>query len=93
MLLCNARLQARYANGSRFEPYAILTGGYSVIWRNGDDAASGPVVGGALGLRARVAGTHAIFTELAYQKGLRTFDGGAYGPSYLIIGAGWQVGI
>ena len=93
MLLGNARVQVRYPNRSRFEPYAILTGGYSVIWRSGDDAASGPVAGGALGLRARVAGTHAIFAELTYQKGFQTLDGGAYGPSYLIIGAGWQVGI
>jgi hypothetical protein len=93
MLLGNARLQVRYPNRSRFEPYAVLASGYSVICRSGADAASGPVAGGALGLRARVAGWHAIFTELTYQKGFQTVDGGAYGPSYLIIGAGWQVGI
>ena len=93
MLLCNARLQVRYPNRSRFEPYAVLASGYSVICRSGADAASGPVAGGALGLRARVAGTHAIFAELTYQKGFQSLDGGAYGPSYLIIGAGWQVGI
>ena len=79
--------------GRAVQPYAMLTGGYSVIWRSEADAASGPVVGGVLGLRVKVAGMHAIFSELSYQKGFQTLDSGAYGPSYLIIGAGWQVGI
>lgn len=93
MLVGNVRLQVRYPNRSILEPYAVLSGGYSVIWRSEADAAWGPVAGGVLGLRTKVAGAHAIFGELSYQKGFQALNGGAYGPSYLIIGAGWQVGI
>ena len=86
-----ARLQAQYP-GRVIEPYAIATGGYSLIWRVGTSRASGPVVGATLGLRLRFAKQHAVFGELGYQKGFQRVDGGAYGPSYLITGAGWQVG-
>jgi hypothetical protein len=92
MLLLDARLQVRYPSEGRFEPYAIATGGYSVIWRADTSSASGPAVGGTFGLRVKFAGGHAVFAEVSYQKGFQTADGGAYRPSYVIISAGWQVG-
>ena len=91
MLTLAGRLQTQYP-GRVIEPYAIATGGYSLIWRVGTSRASGPAVGATLGLRLRFARRHAVFGELGYQKGFQRVDGGAYGPSYLITGAGWQVG-
>jgi hypothetical protein len=91
MLTIDARLQARYP-GQKIEPYAIVTGGYSVIWLSDVAPASGPAVGATLGLRLRVAKRHAMFAELSYQRGFQRTDEGAYSPSYLITGAGWQVG-
>jgi len=92
MLVADARLQARYPNQGRFEPYGIVTGGYSVIWRAGGvGSAKGPTVGGMVGCRLKIGGRHAIFAEVGYQKGFQTADGGAYGPSYVITSAGWQV--
>jgi len=91
MFVADARLQARYPNQSRFEPYGIVTGGYSVIWRDGIGSAEGPTVGGTVGCRVKLGQRHAIFGEIGYQKGFQTADGGAYGPSYLITSVGWQV--
>jgi hypothetical protein len=94
MLVADARLQARYPNQGRFEPYAIVTGGYSVIWRAGGvGSAKGPTVGGMVGCRVKIGGRQAIFAEVGYQKGFQTVDGGAYGPSYVITSAGWQVAL
>jgi len=92
MLTPAVRLQARYPGWGWIEPYAIATGGYSIIWRSDASSASGPVAGGALGLRLSFARRHAAFAELGYQKGFQRVDGQAYGPSYLLTGAGWQVG-
>jgi hypothetical protein len=91
MLTVDARLQARYPS-EKIEPYAIVTGGYSIIWRNDVGPAFGPAVGATLGLRLRFAKRHAGFAELGYQRGFQRSDGDAYSPSYLIAGAGWQVG-
>jgi hypothetical protein len=91
MVALAARLQAQYP-GRVVEPYAIATAGYSILWREGTSRASGPVVGASLGLRLRFAKRHAVFGELGYQKGFQQVDGRAYAPSYLITGAGWQVG-
>jgi hypothetical protein len=93
MLTFDVRLQARYPNQGPLEPYAIATGGYSVIWRAEGSAAHGPAVGVSLGLRLRFARRHAVFLEASYQKGFQRVDGGAYGSSYLVTGAGWQVGL
>jgi hypothetical protein len=93
MLTFAARLQGRYPVQEHIEPYAIATAGYSVIWRADTSAASGPAVGGSLGLRLRFAKRHAVFAELSYQRGFQRVDGQAYSPSYLITGAGWQVGL
>ena len=90
MLLLNARLQVRYSD-RRLEPYALLTGGYSVIRRDASDSAWGAVVGAALGLRAKFAHRHGVFAEVDYQKGFQTVNDRAYGPSYIIVSAGWQV--
>jgi hypothetical protein len=92
MLTLVVRLQARYSDWGRIEPYAIATGGYSIIWRADASTASGPALAGTLGLRLRFARRHAVFAELSYQKGFQRADGQAYGPSYLIMGAGWQLG-
>ena len=91
MLVADARLQAHYANQSHLEPYGIVTGGYSVIWRAGAGSAKGPTVGGMIGCRVKIGQRHAIFGEVGYQKGFQTADGGAYGPSYVITSAGRQV--
>jgi len=91
MLVLDARLSARYPYQGLIEPYAIVTGGYSVIWRNEASAASGPAVGATLGLRLKFAQRHAVFAELGYQRGFQRVEGQAYSPSYLIMGAGWQV--
>jgi hypothetical protein len=94
MFVADARLQARYPNQWHFEPYAIVTGGYSVIWRaGGAGSAKGPTVGGMVGCRVQIGKRHAIFGEVGYQKGFQTADGGAYGPSYVITGAGWQLAL
>ena len=94
MLVADARLEAHYPNKGRFEPYAMATGGYSVIWRaGGAGSAKGPTVGGMVGGRVKIGDRNAIFAEVGYQKGFQTVDGGAYGPSYVITGAGWQVAL
>jgi hypothetical protein len=93
MLLVDARLQVRYPSQGRFEPYAIATGGYSVIWRADEGSANGPAIGGTLGLRAKFASRHAVFAEVSYQRGFQTADGGPYRPSYIITSAGWQMGL
>jgi hypothetical protein len=91
MVTFDTRVQARYPSKGRIEPYAIMTGGYSAIWRNGAASAFGPAVGAALGLRLKFV-RHAVFAELAYQRGFQRVDGHAYGPSYLITSLGWQIG-
>jgi len=92
MLAPTVRLQARYPNRTRFEPYALLTGGYSVILQDESDSASGLLAGGAIGVRARFANRHAVFGQVTYQKGFQTLAGEAYAPSYIITELGWQVG-
>jgi len=91
MLTVVARLQTHYP-GRLVEPYAIATGGYSIIWRDAASRAAGPVLGAIGGMRLRFAKRHALFGELGYQKGFQRVDGRAYGPSYLLTGAGWQIG-
>jgi len=91
MLVADARLQGALPTRALW-PYGIVTGGYSVIWRAGGvGSAKGPTVGGMVGCRLKIGGRHAIFAEVGYQKGFQTADGGAYGPSYVITSAGWQV--
>ena len=92
MLAGDARIQLRYPTQTRFEPYAMATCGYSVIWRADASSAKGPVVGGAVGSRLQLSSRHSVFLEAAYQKGFQRVDGGDYGPSYVIVSAGWQVG-
>jgi hypothetical protein len=92
MLAGDARIQLRYPTQTRFEPYAMATCGYSVIWRADASSAKGPVVGGAVGSRLRLSSRHSVFLEAAYQKGFQKVDGGDYGPSYVIVSAGWLVG-
>jgi hypothetical protein len=93
MLVGDARFQFRYPTQTRFEPYAMLTGGYSIIWREeGASSATGPVLGGAVGASVHVSKRHALFVEIDYQKGFQTIDGHDYGPSYLIIATGWHAG-
>jgi hypothetical protein len=92
MLVGDARVQLRYPMQTRFEPYAMLTGGYSVIWRDGVSSATGPVLGGAVGCSVSLSRRHALFLEFNYQKGFQTVGGQDYGPSYLIIAAGWRGG-
>jgi hypothetical protein len=97
MLAAMARLQIRYPEWGRFEPDAIASGGYSVIWRtsgraSNTNSATGPLAGGTVGVRLKFARRQGVFAELGYQKGFQRLDGQAYGPSYLITGAGWQVG-
>jgi len=91
MLTFAARLQAQYP-GHVIEPYAVATGGYSLIWRDDGGRAWGPAVGASLGVRLRLSTRRALFGELGYQKGFQRADGSPYGPSYLIIGAGLRVG-
>jgi hypothetical protein len=91
MLAAHARVQIRYPNKSRYEPYALLTGGYSVILRDGSDSASGPIASLALGVRAQVSDRNSVFAETGYQRGFQTRQQYAYAPSYLVVSAGWQV--
>ncbi len=92
-LAVDARLQLRYPTQMRFEPYAMLTGGYSIIWRDGASSATGLVSGGALGAGIILSRRHALFFEVAYQRGFQTVEGSDYGPSYLIVTAGWRGGL
>lgn len=89
MINLAARVQARYP-GHVTEPYAIVTGGYSLISREASGRAWGPVVGASLGVRLWYTKRRSVFGELGYQKGFQRADGSQYGPSYLIIGAGLQ---
>jgi len=93
MLAGVVRMEARYPNRTRFQPYAVATGGYSVIWRANANSAKGFVVEAGIGSRLVLASRHALFIEIDYQKGFQTVDGGDYGPSYFVIGSGWQIGL
>lgn len=90
-LVLDGRVQLRYPS-RLFEPYVVVAGGYSRIFRSYKGTAQGPVVAAVLGGRGRLGRGHALIAELGYQKGFEFDSAGDYSPAYLVTGLGWQVG-
>jgi hypothetical protein len=92
MYAANLRIGARYPGFRLVEPYGVLAGGYSIITlADSNNSAKGFLISAVAGLRLKLWPRHSLFGEAGYQKGFQRLAGGAYAPSFLITGAGWQM--
>jgi hypothetical protein len=86
----SVRFSARYPTEKRWQPFVMVTVGYSRIALSSSNA-SGLAVSGWTGLRLNLTTRHRIFAQAGYEMGLQQLDGNNYAPSYLITELGWLI--
>jgi hypothetical protein len=86
------RLGARYPTPSRFEPFAMVTCGYSLIsFSSGTSSAGGALLGAWVGSHIKLGSTTRLLAQLGYERGFQTISGDDYAPSYVVTELGWLV--
>lgn len=88
------RVGARYPMVGRFEPYGMVTAGYSVIsFSAGMNSARGLLAGVSAGVQVKLGSRQRIFGQLGYQHGFQAVDGSDYAPSYVVTTLGWLMAL